>query len=359
MPKTVDLLAGIKVTMVSCGWGHTAACTDAGDLWVFGIKDNGRLGLGEMKEQPTEPKTVESLKAIGPATNVSCGDNHTAAIVGGKVYTWGMGSWGRLGLGHQDDVWTPTQVEVPGETTAIELACGSYHTLFLAEEQNTVYGFGWNKNGRVGVGKEAGTSVLVPTRVPYISGDKTTVTSLECGTGMSVAVTDLGVFTWGAGIYGGHGHGTTEDEWHPKKLQGVEGVVRATCGSNHCLAVTKEGKCFAWGQNNHGQLGVPAEQKEVLVPTKIPLEGVQAVAAGKTHSLASTSTALYSWGRGTNGCLGHGDDNCQSTPTEVEDVEGTIVSMSASWVHTAVATGEGALFTFGNGQNHKLGYVAS
>ncbi len=43
-----------------------------------------------------------------PVAQVACGDAHVVALtVGGAVYTWGCGEFGRLGLGSEQDFSTP------------------------------------------------------------------------------------------------------------------------------------------------------------------------------------------------------------------------------------------------------------
>jgi alpha-tubulin suppressor-like RCC1 family protein len=38
-------------------------------------------------------------------------------------------------------------------------------------------------------------------------------------------------------------------------------------GNNHILALTKSGKVFAWGDNSHGQIGIPHGQNHSLAPS--------------------------------------------------------------------------------------------
>ena len=49
-PKKLAALDGHKVVKVDCGYAHTVALTDKGELFAFGLDDNGRLGNGEPEE---------------------------------------------------------------------------------------------------------------------------------------------------------------------------------------------------------------------------------------------------------------------------------------------------------------------
>ena len=57
------------------------------------------------------PKRVDSLLKIGPVSSVACGLGHTLVLMAsGLVYSWGHGTNGRLGLGNVEDQPTATLV---------------------------------------------------------------------------------------------------------------------------------------------------------------------------------------------------------------------------------------------------------
>ncbi|KAG5607502.1 hypothetical protein H5410_028994 [Solanum commersonii] len=64
---------------------------------------------------------------------VSCGARHTAVVTGdSKVFCWGWNKYGQLGLGDVVDRNIPSQVSMDGHVP-INVACGWWHTLLLAE----------------------------------------------------------------------------------------------------------------------------------------------------------------------------------------------------------------------------------
>ena len=79
-------------------------------------------------------------------------------------------------------------------------------------------------------------------------------------------------------------------------------------------------------------------------PTRLPstLGGERAVsvAAGACHSLALTSSgAVWSWGQGCVGALGHGDHEVQWQPTKIEAFAGQRgIAVSAGDVHSLAIT---------------------
>ena len=85
----------------------------------------------------------------------------------------------------------------------------------------------------------------------------------------------------------------------PKQVEALqERICSVAAGANHSLAVTQSGALYAWGEGGCGQLG-HGNDEDQLLPKRV--EGLQervcSVAAGPNHSLAVTqSGALYSWG---------------------------------------------------------------
>ncbi len=84
-------------------------------------------------------------------------------------------------------------------------------------------------------------------------------------------------------------------------------------GGHHSLAVQANGDLYAWGNNDHGQLG-DGTTTDSSVP-KLVGSGFASVAAGDTHSLAvRTGGDLFAWGNDACAQLGDGRDAFWSLP---------------------------------------------
>ncbi len=82
-----------------------------------------------------------------------------------------------------------------------------------------------------------------------------------------------------------------------------------------------------------------------------------AVSAGYRHSGAVTDDgALYTWGEGDFGRLGHGDSQSRDTPTVVKDI-GPVSQVACGMAHTLALSEDGrTVWSFGSGDHGKLGH---
>jgi alpha-tubulin suppressor-like RCC1 family protein len=70
----------------------------------------------------------------------------------------------------------------------------------------------------------------------------------------------------------------------PIQVAGLAGVVAATGGANHSLAVEGDGAAWAWGSDAAGQLGDGVANLEAQPPTRV-LGKYNFLVAGEAHGL--------------------------------------------------------------------------
>lgn len=167
-------------------------------------------------------------------------------------------------------------------------------------------------------------------------------------------------------------------------LVGVR-VVQVSCGERHGLALSQEGAVWSWGRDSSGQLGRFAaapggtgrqntgdsragarglggqSEGRVATPglvTALSHVRVCEVSAGGLHSIAVTGRgALYSWGAGRDGKLGHGDLTSRPLPVCVAALRGVrICRVSAGDSHSLAVAADGSLYSFGLGECGRLGH---
>ncbi|XP_071391939.1 probable E3 ubiquitin-protein ligase HERC3 isoform X1 [Centroberyx affinis] len=272
---------------------------------------------------------------------------------------WGNAVDGQLGIGEErNPVFEPRNCQVFNGRGLKEIACGGQHSLFLLHD-GSVYTCGSNSCGQLGHDKP-GTS---PELVGALDTQKIAVVS--CGRDHSVAVNEQGqVFAWGAGERGQLGLGTAEEAVRiPRLIKKLceHRISQVMCGNQHCIALSRDGQLFTWGQNSSGQLGLGKGEPSTLSPQPLKsLSGIPLaqITAGGDHSFAlSLSGAVFGWGKNSAGQLGLNDEQDRAVPCHIKFLRSQkVVYISCGDQHTAALTKDGGLFTFGDGSWGQLGH---
>mmetsp|Transcript_21486 Transcript_21486/g.30089 ORF Transcript_21486/g.30089 Transcript_21486/m.30089 type:complete len:607 (+) Transcript_21486:80-1900(+) len=172
----------------------------------------------------------------------------------------------------------------------------------------------------------------------------------------------LAVFSWGRGEDGQLGLGDTSDQDEPTYIDALRGVgVRQiACGSGHTVVLTTDGEVYTWGRGDDGRLGHGDNGWKYVPRIAQSLTGqiIVQVTCGSYHTAAVASNGdLYTWGGGMYGKLGHGNESGHSVPRRVEGLVGLSVSQIACGSrHTAVITNTGACYTWGDKENGVAGH---
>jgi uncharacterized repeat protein (TIGR02543 family) len=323
------LQAGETIHTVNGGSSHSLAVTSNGRVYAWGNNNNGQLG-DETRTDRTRPTliTLSGLQAGETIHTVNAGSFHSLAVTSnGRVYAWGFNGFGHLGDGTTTERTRPTLITFSGlqaGETIHTVNAGSSHSLAVTSN-GRVYAWGNNNNGQLG--DETRTERTRPTLITF-SGLQAgeTIHTVNAGSSHSLAVTSNGrVYAWGFNGFGHLGDGTRTERTSPtlitfSGLQAGETIGSVDAGYSHSLAVTLNGRVYAWGNNFNGQLG-DGTSTDRNSPTLITFSGLQAgetigsVDAGYSHSLAVTSNGRgYAWGTNNNGQLGDGTTIQRNTP---------------------------------------------
>ena len=214
--------------------------------------------------------------------------------------------------------------------------------------------------GVLGQGEGVAESA-VPRAVAGLGGLR--ILTVAAGRYHTLACSDEGV-VYSFGIEGsGHlGHGTTGDQHIPLVIEALQGVrvSAVAAGEGHSLALSVAGALYSFGEGYHGQLGHGDAARQHAPRLVAALQGVRvsAVAAGENHSLAlSEAGEVFSFGSGSNGQLGHGDWVNQHTPRPIAALQGVRVgAVAAGGWRSLVASLEGRLYSLGRGLSGALGH---
>ena len=313
------------VAQVATGLNHTAIVTDAGDLLLCGQGAFGQLGLDDNEDRLIPTHLDRALFNQARVMMVACGFSHTVALAeGGDVYTFGFtATGGVVGLAyHCRPLRLPTEHFNCEQIVLVD--AGNKHTVAVSEEGHV---FTWGDGGFGNLGHNDRGRRNVPMQVDpaRLAGDK--VVFVATGEFHTMAVTARGqLYSWGYGAYGQLGHGDTVDRLVPTLVgAGVFGgapVTMTACGACHSMVVTRDGALWACGLGSSGQLGLSdRESRWMFVRVDVArFDGARVVTAavGVSHSAAVTEGgALWSWGGACSGILGHNDEVQRPEPTLV------------------------------------------
>jgi hypothetical protein len=225
--------------------GSSAAVVDGPQLVLLGGRDTfAPLGL--------QGDTIASITA---------GASHLMILTAaGHVHTWGDNRAGQLGFMRKASrkpfterrltrvFWPAPHAESP----AIAVAAGHLHSAAVLADGSLML-WGDNAHGQCGVLADETPVDPSPTEIDMLD--------------TAVAV--------------------------PMRAPLPGEVVAASCGETHTLALTRDGRVWAFGDNSYGQAGQVTEHAQVT-PLAVSLqleegEVVERVHAGSFHSLALTS----------------------------------------------------------------------
>ncbi|XP_026447682.1 ultraviolet-B receptor UVR8-like [Papaver somniferum] len=310
-------------------------------------------------------------------TAIAAGEAHTLALTEeGSVFSWGRGTFGRLGTGKEQDEVIPVRVEFDSseknrisnenfdgkKTKIMQIAAGAYHSLAL-EDDGSVWCWGYNIHGQLGLNVD---NSLVPCFMekflalvsphPLTANEPDVekkeplkVCSIKAGGMMSLAIDNLGgLWMWGNCPLLSHSSNvefslvsspTPLPVWH---FHGHT-VSKVACGNEHVVALVSAGEtftgenlvCYSWGNNNHGQLGLGDNESRFhpdIIETfdhKAPWS-VYDVACGACHTAVLTR----------------------------RKVSGDVV-LSSSTDSAGLEERETICWTFGLGENGQLGHGTS
>ncbi|OEL20726.1 E3 ubiquitin-protein ligase HERC2 [Dichanthelium oligosanthes] len=127
VPTHVDSLADYDFIQVSCGAALTVVLSITGVVFTIGSSMHGQLGNPQADGKSV--CAVEGLLKSEFVRHISAGSSHVAVLTtNGKVFTWGKGKEGQLGLGDYLNRSSPTLVEALEGRHVESISCGYNYT---------------------------------------------------------------------------------------------------------------------------------------------------------------------------------------------------------------------------------------
>jgi alpha-tubulin suppressor-like RCC1 family protein len=346
----------VKFKTIIAGGLHSFALSNNGKVYATGYNESGQLGLGDNTHRNTFKEV--SLLNDKNITAIFAGINYSFAISSnGKVYATGWNHHGQLGLGDNTNRNAFTEVTDLSDKNIIAISARGSHSLALSNN-GKVYATGNNAFGELGLGDNTHRNTF--KEVSSLNGKN--IIALSAGRSHSLALSNNGkVYAAGANSDGQLGLG---DNTHRNTFNGVTSISGITsifaAGGSHSLALSSDGKVYAAGVNNHGQLGL-GDTANRNTFTKVSLlndKNITALSAGQFHSLAlSNDGKVYAAGDNDYGQLGLGDNTDRNTFNKVTLLlsDKNITAISAGYDHSLALSNGGKIYATGRNDGGRLG----
>jgi alpha-tubulin suppressor-like RCC1 family protein len=184
--------------------------------------------------------------------------------------------------------------------------------------QSFAVGWGLAINGNLGDGQPAGSDQTLYGDVTGL----TSVAQVAAGNSHSLALTADGrVWAFGDNGRGELGNGTTTNSDVPVQVPGVAGVTQIAAGNGFSVALTSSGNVLTWGDDSYGELGGDYAGRVGYSTRPVHVEGltgVTQIAAGGRFILALRSDGtVWAWGQNGSGQLGNGTTTNSDVPVQV------------------------------------------
>lgn len=167
---------------------------------------------------------------------------------------------------------------------------------------------------------------------------------------MALVREDHQVYSWGDLESGICGHGPITEEgqqqFRPKLIESLmeKHICQISACGFHTAARSQDGRIYTFGDGKFGRLGHNSEQNQLSAQAVASLDGqhIDQVSCGGFHTAVITNTgALYTFGGGEHGQLGHGDKVNKLVPCLVQEIRNqVVVSVTCGWSHSAILLGK-------------------
>lgn len=314
----------------------------------------------------------------------------------GSLLTCGLNDHGQLGRESTADSPSGLLAPVNGLPPIVAASAGGSHTLALSRD-GKVFSFGSNHRGELGretTSAKFEDSPLKTGREEWMvsslsasdAGER--IVDVAAGQKFSLALGEAGgVYSWGSGDNGCLGHGSPDsgtgllvaittlmrrrshaDEARPRRIRALEGqpVARVFAGQ-HCSGVVfSHGNFATWGCGRGYMLGSGSDSDQwepvAAAENARSSSGASAkISFGLGHTMFVTGDGrLFTVGEGDHGCLGNESQNPEFEPFQVDVLDGSettrrIVDAAAGWNFSMAVFDDGRLATWGTGASGALG----
>lgn len=320
------------------------------ELYSWGIGTYGQLGLNSILNvsSPTQ------VGALGIWDNVSIAEQDTVATqTNGTLWTWGRNVAGQSGQNDLTARSSPVQV---GSLTNWYKVSAGFKFVVAIKTNGTMWSWGENGQGQLGQNIDRNIDRSSPVQI----GALTTWLEVRSGYAHSVALkTDGTLWSWGRNYEGQLGTSDITLRSSPVQVGGLTNWLSVTAGGYHTMAVKTDGTAWSWGRNDDGQLGIgtsgPGTNRNSPVQIGALTTWNTPGSGDKTSFIIKTDGTLWAWGENNNGQLGNNSLFNVNSPVQIGSL-GAWEKVSGAKDHTVATQTDGTLWSWGTGGSGRTGH---
>jgi alpha-tubulin suppressor-like RCC1 family protein len=357
-------------SQVAASLSLSSAITTDNRLFMWGQNSYGELGQNDSSVAGAVTRSSPT-QVGGSWSSVSTGAAFTIAIkTDGSLWSWGLNSYGQLGLSTAPDSTGVRSSPVQVGTNSWKLIATGATRVLAIRNDNTLWAWGQNDNGQLGLGDTLQRS----SPVQVGNGTWSYITLISTVTTSVTYALDLNniLFVWGGrGAYDNFGDGNTGDRSSPVQLGtvptgtfkisspvqiGTNSWTSIGAGLYHSVAARSDYQLYAWGDNRYYQNG------NITPTTILSTANNQNNNAGSY--IRSTGKILFAWGPNDVGQLGTNDVAPRSNPVQIFaspyfTFNKVVKAKVATNGYTLAIDTTGQLFAWGSGAAGALGTTST
>uniref|UniRef100_A0A3B4GHB0 Alsin-like n=1 Tax=Pundamilia nyererei TaxID=303518 RepID=A0A3B4GHB0_9CICH len=382
-------LLGKTVVRVAAGGFHCGALSEQGSVYMWGENTAGQCGQTEKVPEPC-PVSVVDGEVVPPVVvrivDLACGREHSLALSAqNELWAWGSGC--QLGLvTNTFPVGKPQKVEHLAGRHVIQVACGAYHSLALVrrlppQDYNTQHAPKKKERGQsphYSVTEREELSAVEDSHYCPLGVELTEVMKGEVNKntnrnkstpyqdvcylqGISSLTFDL-LFHSNSGLSGSHSSSPVcLNEVRlclEKEKPSLQGLKSSSLTNIHQKGKTATSRRSSLpGTPTHGS----PRRRHPCACRPSSAGGAPAGAPEEAEDgLPFLETEIWSWGRGSEGQLGHGDQLARLQPLCIKSLTGEeVIKVAAGSHHSLALTAQCQVYSWGSNMCGQLGHVNS
>ena len=156
---TPSLIPNLPSNIVQfvCGSWHSLFLDSEGNVFSVGSNHNGQLGLGIVHN--TNQNKLNKIPKMPPIKTISCvGPSCYLIDFEGNLWTFGLNNNGQLGHGDKTRINIPKIIDNLKDIQQISYGHCGFH-FFAKNSQNQIFGTGYNFYGQLGTGDTESVSI--------------------------------------------------------------------------------------------------------------------------------------------------------------------------------------------------------